>query len=60
MPATLAVKALWWALKELVAWDPEAVRSFLADHEHMLAARVKREFRYKLDTGLKNPSSPVR
>ena len=51
----MIVKALSWALRELVPYDPDAVRSFLAEHEERLAARVKREVRNKLDTGLKNP-----
>jgi 3-methyladenine DNA glycosylase AlkD len=49
------VKALSWALRELAIWDPEAVRGFLAEHDGELAARVKREVRNKLATGLKNP-----
>lgn len=49
------VKALSWALRELTIWDPHAVRGFLAEHDGELAARVKREVRNKLDTGLKNP-----
>jgi 3-methyladenine DNA glycosylase AlkD len=49
------VKALSWALRELAIWDPEAVRGFLAAHDGDLAARVKREVRNKLATGLKNP-----
>lgn len=51
----MVVKALSWALRMLVSWDPEAVRAFLAAHEDVLAARVKREVRNKLETGLKNP-----
>lgn len=51
----MVVKALSWALRELVVHDPEAVRDFLARHEETLAARVKREVRNKLNTGLKNP-----
>lgn len=51
----MVVKALSWALRELVFHDPEAVRTFLGDHEMHLAARVKREVRNKLETGLKNP-----
>jgi hypothetical protein len=39
----------------LVVHDPEAVEAFLAEHEDVLAARVKREVRNKLTTGLKNP-----
>jgi 3-methyladenine DNA glycosylase AlkD len=49
------VKALSWALRELAIWDAEAVRDFLAVHDDELAARVKREVRNKLATGLKNP-----
>ena len=48
-------KALSWALRELVWHDADAVRSFLEAHDDHLAARVKREVRSKLTTGLKNP-----
>jgi 3-methyladenine DNA glycosylase AlkD len=48
------VKAVSWALRSLVPWDPRAVRSFLESHETELAARVKREVRTKLETGLKS------
>lgn len=51
----MVVKALSWALRELVAHDPSAVRSFLQRHQDELAARVKREVNNKLHTGLKNP-----
>jgi 3-methyladenine DNA glycosylase AlkD len=51
----MVVKALSWALRQLVVHDPEAVRAFLSEHEEQLAARVKREVRNKLKTGLKNP-----
>lgn len=51
----MVVKALSWALRQLVVHDPEAVRSFLSRYEERLAARVKREVRNKLETGLKNP-----
>jgi len=51
----MVVKAMSWALRELVQHDPKAVRGFLAKHEDALAARVKREVRNKLTTGLKNP-----
>jgi 3-methyladenine DNA glycosylase AlkD len=47
------VKALSWALRELVFWDPEAVRAFIERHHDTLAARVKREVRGKLETGKK-------
>jgi 3-methyladenine DNA glycosylase AlkD len=49
----MVVKALSWALRTLVPWDPAAVERFLADHDAELAARVKREVRTKLRTGLK-------
>lgn len=42
-------------LRELVVHDPHAVSEFLNEHEQVLAARVKREVRNKLSTGLKNP-----
>ena len=48
-------KALSWALRELVWHDADAVQSFLDVHDDHLAARVKREVRNKLSTGLKNP-----
>ena len=48
-------KALSWALRELVWHDRNAVQSFLDFHDDHLAARVKREVRTKLTTGLKNP-----
>ena len=47
-------KALSWVLRELVWHDSDAVRSFLDVHDEHLAARVKREVRSKLTTGLKN------
>lgn len=48
-------KAMSWALRTLVIHDREAVSDFLEIHYDSLAARVKREVRNKLDTGLKNP-----
>jgi 3-methyladenine DNA glycosylase AlkD len=51
----MVLKALSWALRELVVHDPEAVEAFVAEYEDQLAARVKREVRNKLTTGLKNP-----
>jgi 3-methyladenine DNA glycosylase AlkD len=47
-------KALSWALRSLVQWDREAVSRFLGEHDDVLAARVKREVRTKLQTGRKN------
>lgn len=51
----MVVKGLSWALRELVVHDPKAVEEFLMIHVSVLAARVKREVRNKLRTGLKNP-----
>ena len=48
-------KALSWALRELSRRDRAAVEAFLADADAQLAARVKREVRHKLATGLKTP-----
>ncbi|KAF0109207.1 MAG: hypothetical protein FD146_251 [Anaerolineaceae bacterium] len=56
----LVVKALSWALRELVVHDSSAVRGFLEEHEQVLAARVKYEVGNKLRTGLKNPGREVR
>jgi 3-methyladenine DNA glycosylase AlkD len=54
-PDDMVVKALSWALRELVVHDPGAVERFLSEHGEILAARVKREVGNKLRTGLKNP-----
>lgn len=51
----MVVKALSWALRELVPHDREELKKFLSEHDAALAARVKREVRNKLRTGLKNP-----
>lgn len=51
----MVVKALSWALRELVVHDPAAVWAFLEEHEVVLSARVKREVNNKLTIGLKNP-----
>ena len=48
-------KAMSWALRSLVVHDREAVSRFLEEYHDALAARVKREVRNKLETGLKNP-----
>lgn len=45
----MVVKALSWALRELVVWDPDAVRSFLDLHGDRVAARVRREVTNKLE-----------
>lgn len=51
----MVVKAMSWALRELVVHDPDAVREFMSRYGDVMAARVKREVRNKLTTGLKNP-----
>jgi len=51
----MVVKAMSWALRELVVHDADAVDQFLNEYEGALAARVQREVRNKLKTGLKNP-----
>ncbi len=51
----MVVKAMSWALRELSKRDPQAVHEFLAEQQSVLAARVVREVRNKLSTGLKNP-----
>ena len=50
----MVVKALSWALRELVKRDPKSVREFLSKHEHELAPRVLREVNNKISFGLKN------
>jgi 3-methyladenine DNA glycosylase AlkD len=55
-PDDMVVKALSWALRELVVHDPQAVWAFLDEYETVLAGRVKREVGNKLRTGLKNPN----
>jgi 3-methyladenine DNA glycosylase AlkD len=52
----MVVKALSWALRQLVEWDPDAVRDFLEVHDEVLASRVRREVRNKLETGRKHTS----
>ncbi len=56
----MIVKALSWALRELVVHDAESVERFLSTHKDELAARVKREVRNVLETGLKNPKRQTR
>jgi len=53
--ADMVVKALSWALRELVYFDPQVVEGFLKEYDQVLAGRVKREVGSKLKTGLKNP-----
>ncbi len=51
----MVVKALSWALRELVYFDRPAVERFLREFDAVLAGRVKREVGNKLRTGLKYP-----
>jgi 3-methyladenine DNA glycosylase AlkD len=51
----MVVKAMSWALRELVKVEPDAVRAFITAWESDLAARVLREVRNKLESGLKSP-----
>jgi 3-methyladenine DNA glycosylase AlkD len=51
----MVVKAMSWALRALAKREPKVVARFVQDHEDRLAARVRREVRNKLTTGLKNP-----
>ncbi len=44
-----------WTLRALVFHNPGEVKEFINAHEGVLAARIKREVRNKLRTGLKNP-----
>lgn len=55
----MIVKAVSWALRMLASWDAKAVADFVTEHEDRLAARVKREVRNKLRTGVKNPKRPL-
>lgn len=51
----MVVKAMSWALRQLVVHDAQAVQHFLEENEERLAPRILREVRNKLVTGLKNP-----
>jgi hypothetical protein len=44
-----------WALRELAKRDSGSIDAFLAEHVTEIGARVKREVKNKLTTGLKNP-----
>jgi hypothetical protein len=56
----LVVKALSWALRELAQRAPKPVAEFVETHDAELAARVKRDVKNKLETGLKRVPRPVR
>jgi len=51
----MVVKAMSWALRSLAVRTPGRVEAFLYRYDERLAARVRREVRNKLGTGLKNP-----
>jgi 3-methyladenine DNA glycosylase AlkD len=51
----MIVKAVSWVLRRAIKYDREGVERFLTENKKHLAARIKREVRNKLDTGLKNP-----
>ena len=51
----MVVKAMSWALRELVRHDVNEVLSFIEKYNALLASRVKREVMNKIKTGLKNP-----
>ena len=52
----MVVKALSWALRELAKREPTVVNAFILEYEYRLHARVLREVRNKVKTGLKNPN----
>jgi len=56
----MVIKAMSWALRELIPWERGAVQAFLQEHEDRLAARVRREVRNKLETGLKTPRRGIK
>jgi 3-methyladenine DNA glycosylase AlkD len=53
----MVVKAMSWALRELIPWDRKAVEDFLEEYDDQLAALAKREVRNKLVWGVKTPKS---
>ncbi len=55
----MVVKALSLALRELAKHDPQAVVEFLESDSDALAARVLREVRNNLTTGLKEPAKAM-
>jgi 3-methyladenine DNA glycosylase AlkD len=56
----MVVKALSWALRELLLRERQAVVDFVQGRDAVLADRVKGEVRSKLETGLKSSRSPGR
>jgi len=55
----MVVKAMSWVLRDLSKAHPEAVRDFIKKHKDVLAARVLREVRNKLEYGVKTPKKGV-
>lgn len=53
----MVVKGMSWALRSLGTVDPAAAGDFLDEHADALHARVVREVRNKLTTGLKVPKA---
>lgn len=51
----MIVKAVSWMLRRAIKYDRDGVERFLKENKRHLAARIKREVRNKLETGLKNP-----
>jgi len=51
----MVIQGLSWALRALVPHDPKSIQNFLAIYNGRLAARVTREVRNKIETGVKNP-----
>lgn len=56
----MVVKAMSWALRELIPWDRPAVEKFLETHNDQLTPLAKREVRNKLVYGVKTPKKGVR
>lgn len=54
-PDDMIIKALSWVLREAIRYDRKRVEKFISVNNNRLAARIKREVRNKLTTGLKNP-----
>jgi len=55
----MVVKGMSWALRALVVHNADAVEAFLNEHTGVLTARVQREVRNKLTTGLKYPRAKI-
>jgi 3-methyladenine DNA glycosylase AlkD len=51
----MVVKAMSWALRELIQHDVNEVLHFLEKYKDILASRVRREVMNKITTGLKTP-----